>query len=321
MFQVRETALGSIRYAGRSKAIVEDNVDPQKRGRIKVSHPMLGDDSVWLPYLTPPSMYSVPNIGDVVYVEAENGEHPFPVAWGNFTKKGGGAVPDTFLRAEPTNRGMYTPGNHIFEMDDGTGLAKADLGVRITTSGGHKFHMIDDVAQTNITLSDHLGNASKLDSLTQIWTWDMVIGTNFTIDGSTDALSMTTNFGDRISVAAVDGIQMSTPAAGGTAISMNTGKIEQSAALLWSAEDSAGAKVNLDGGLVAIGNSAGEVLDLFDQTLDILIALTTSMAKETHIGNLGYPSAPPSNVDDYIKATAELNDKIKAILALVKGSL
>lgn len=287
---------------------------------------MLGDDSSWIPYLTSPGTFSVPNIGDVVYIESDNGEHTYPVAWGNFNKKGGGAIPDAFLRSNPTNRGMYTTGNHIFEMDDGTGPTKADAGVRITTSGttpqgGHKFHMIDDVTQTSITLSDHLGNASKLDSLTQIWTWDMVIGTNFTIDGATDALSMTSAFGDKISVAAIDGIQMSTPAAGGTAISMNTGKIEQSAALGWSAEDLLGAKVNLTNGLVAIGNSAGEVLDLFDQTLDILIDLTTSMAKETHIGNLGYPTAPPSNVADYIKATLDLNIKIKAILAAVKGSL
>lgn len=230
MFQVEETALGSLRYAGRSKALVEDNVDPQKRGRVRVKHPLLGDLSVWVAYLTPPGVFTAPQIGDVVYIEADSGEYSHPVAWGNLTKNGGGAVPDTFLRATPTNRGMYTPNNHLFEMDDGQTSAKTDDGIRLTTSAGHKFHLIDDTAQTSITLADSKGNESKLDSLANVWTWTMAAGTNMTIDGSQDLLSMTTDSGDTVSISASDGIQMSTPADGGTTASFSSGAIDFTAA-------------------------------------------------------------------------------------------
>jgi len=190
MFQVQETSVGGLRYAGRSKALVEDNVDPQKRGRIKVSHPLLGQDTVWIPYLTTPGTYTVPNIGDVVFVEADAGIYTHPIAWGNFTKKGGGAVPDTFLRAAPTNRGMYTPNNHLFELDDGLGPDKTGAGIRVTTSGLHIFHMIDDEAETNITLKDSAGNGFVLDTLTNTYTLEITDNNKMIIND--DGFALTT---------------------------------------------------------------------------------------------------------------------------------
>lgn len=326
MFQVKETAIGSLRYTGRSKAIIEDNIDPQKRGRVRVRHPLLGDKSYWIPYLTAPGVFSAPRIGDIVYVEAEAGDHNHPVAWGNLPKKGGGAIPDEFLRSEPTNRGMYTPNNHLFEMDDGQTLAGTGKGIRITTSGatgeGHKFHLIDDVAETGILLSDSLGNQSKLDTLTNKWTWSMVAGTTITLDGATDLWSAEAALGDKISVSALDGVQISTPAAGGTSASFKAGMVEIDGTLGFKAsEGTGGATVNLANGLIGIGNSSAELLDLFDQFLDIVANLATAMSTETHVGNLGYPTAPPTNAADYIKAGVEINTKIKAKLALIKGSV
>ena len=249
MFQVRETALGSLRYAGRSKALVEDNVDPQKRGRVRVKHPLLGDLSVWIPYLSSPGTYTVPQIGDVVFIEADSGDYGHPVAWGNLVKKGGGAVPDTFLRSEPTNRGMYTPDNHLFEMDDGQTSEKTDKGIRLTSSGGHKFHLIDDTEKTGILLEDSEGNSHKLDTLTGIWTWDTATGANMTINGQDDILSMTTKAGDTLALSAENGIQMSTPADGGTSASFKSGKIDFVAAAGFTITSDADAAMTITGSL------------------------------------------------------------------------
>lgn len=321
MFQVREMAFHNLKYAGRSKALVEDNVDPQKRGRIRVSHPLLGEKSVWIHYLTSPGTYSVPSIGDVVYVEADTGDYNYPVAWGNFTKKGGGAVPDEFLRHEPTNRGMYTPNNHLFEMDDGTGNSKEDSGIRLTTSLLHKFHLIDDEAKPGILLQDNAENIMNLDSTTSIWTWDISNGLNVTLNGTDDIFSVTTSGGDHFSASADEGILMTTPANGGTSYSGKSGEVNILGNSKFNAADGQGAALNITGGKVALGNSSAELLDLFDQTLQVLIDLTTSMATETHIGNLGYPSSPPQNLSDYTSALSTLQGTIKTALGQIKGSL
>ena len=111
---------GNVKYSSRSKAKVIDNRDPLKRGRIRIEHPLLGKTS-WIDYLRTPGTFNVPSIGDLVYVEADAGEAQYPVAWGNVTKglDESPDVPETFKRDIPTNRGMYTPLGHTFEMDDG----------------------------------------------------------------------------------------------------------------------------------------------------------------------------------------------------------
>ena len=93
---------------------------------------------------------------------------------------------------------------------------------------------------------------------------------------------------------------------------VNAGTIEMKDTL------QAGLKVN--NGQVALGGPAAEVLDLMDQTLTQLITLTTAMATETHIGNLGYPTAPPLNAASYAAAQAQLTI-IQVLLNLIKGSL
>ena len=308
---------------------MEDNVDPEKRGRIRVNHPLLGDDSVWIPYLTVANMYSVPRVGDIVFIEADTGFYTHPIAWGNFTKKGGGAVPDTFLRSEPSNMGMYSPNNHLLELDDGITALGTGSGIKLTSTKGSKFHIIDDPTDLSIVTEDSLGNISRLDSLTNTWTWDMVIGTNVTIDGTTDAISFTSAFGDTLSVSALDGIQASTPS--GTSLSMKNGAIDLESLLETSIvgtagvtiEEGAGGTLSLKGGQVALGNSllGIELLDLVDQFVTEMITVLTTMATSTHIGNLGYPTAPPLEAASYISSSVNLATNVKLKLALIKGSL
>lgn len=167
---------GNIKYASRSKAKVIDNRDPLKRGRIRVEHPLLGKTS-WIDYLRSPGTFTVPSIGELVYVEADSGFAEYPVAWGNATKglDENPDLPESFKRDIPTNRGMFTPGGHLFEMDDGEAnlsnepkdndFTDKGRGVRLTTKAGNKIHIFED--ETNgkqyILLEDKEGDFIKLD--------------------------------------------------------------------------------------------------------------------------------------------------------------
>ncbi len=79
-------------------------------------------------------------------------------------------------------------------------------------------------------------------------------------------------------------------------------------------------RLKLSKGKVGIGGPAAELLDLFDQTLDGLKDLATSMATETHLGNLGYNTSPPLNTADYIKFVATII-QIKTFLTTIKGGV
>jgi len=207
-----EVANGKL--AGRSRAVVIDNVDPQKRGQVRVRHVLLGD-TVWIDYLKTPGSFDVPSIGDVVYIECDCGYDTHPIAWGNIVK---GAdddldIPLTFQRHEPTNRGLYSPAGHLVELDDGEGLTNVGRGVRITTAGGIKIHAAE---------------GTPLESLVTI---ELPNGTILEIDGIKDSVSLSTNFGDTVELSAANGFQVSTPAAGGTTLSMKAGAVDLTSAV------------------------------------------------------------------------------------------
>lgn len=167
---------GHVKYAGRSKAIVLDNRDPQERGKIQVTHPILGA-TVWVEYLHSPGNFTVPSIGDIVFVECDSGHPEYPVCWGNVVKGTNSApeIPDEFKRDIPTNRGMYSPGGHLIEIDDGIANLTPDKnnpdqttkskGIRITTSDGSKIHIQDDSENgiKQILIEDPDGNSFVID--------------------------------------------------------------------------------------------------------------------------------------------------------------
>lgn len=76
--------------------------------------------------------------------------------------------------------------------------------------------------------------------------------------------------------------------------------------------------LTMSNGKVTFGGPAAELLDLVNQFLQTAIDLTASMQNETHIGNLGYNTAPPTNLADYVKANVTLQ-KIKTLLGQIKG--
>jgi hypothetical protein len=176
MFPVKDDSFKTIKYAGRSKAKVIDSRDPLKRGRIRVDHPLLGDTG-WIPYLRTNSTFDPPSIGDIVYVEVDGGQYTHPLAWGNLTK---GLdiqpnIPEEFRREVPTNRGIFTPGGHKIELDDGIApvttfpqdknFTTENRGIRITSVGGNKIHIVEDSdnSQQYILINDANGNSIRLD--------------------------------------------------------------------------------------------------------------------------------------------------------------
>jgi Gp5-like OB domain-containing protein/type VI secretion system (T6SS) baseplate-like injector VgrG len=175
MFKVRD-AQGKYKYAGRSRAIVIDNRDPLNKGRIQVNHALLGD-TVWIDYLRDPGSFDTPSIGSIVYIECDSGMYEHPIAWGLVTKgtDANPQIPTAFKRDIPTNRGFFTPGGHLFEMDDGEAtitqnpddkqFTAKSRGIRVTSSGNNKIHIVEDTVAGSqyILLQDAGGNILKLD--------------------------------------------------------------------------------------------------------------------------------------------------------------
>jgi len=176
MFQVKDQNLGSTKFVGRARAKVTDNRDPLQKGRIRVNHPVLGITG-WIPYLKTNSVFDPPSINDIVYVEADAGYYTHPIAWGNVTRGPDNApnLNPVFRREVPTNRGFHTPGGHTIELDDGiapitqvpqdTNTTAENKGIRITSSGNNKIHIIEDTVtgSQHILIQDAGGNLIKLD--------------------------------------------------------------------------------------------------------------------------------------------------------------
>lgn len=173
-----DAARGAGRYFGDWKAIVKDNADPEKRGRLKLFIPSLfGPDdteSTWTDWASPKVGYPgsanddgslcIPEIGALVWVTFEQGIADFPLWSGGYyvptDKKGpklargesdnlggtarslkGVSVPASMAGQStyPQNRMLKLKNGTIVELDETTGRQR----IRVRHPSGTFFEMTD----------------------------------------------------------------------------------------------------------------------------------------------------------------------------------
>lgn len=161
-------------------------------------------------------------------------------------------------------------------------------------------------------------------------------GTTIAVTNMEDKIALTAAFGDTVTVSAADGIQATTPAAGGTALSMKDGKVDLSAALGITVTSSTGdvtvaaagsAKAKFSAGQIGFSGVGGvELLDLFDQTLaqvSTMAEKAASMATDdaAHIHGTGVgPSSPPTTASAYVQLAVDFT-AAKTAITLIKTQL
>lgn len=249
------------RYYGTYRAIVEDVKDPDQRGRVRVSVPVLGHDKapddlwavpVWPGASTGHGFFFSPVVGDVVWVQFENGNPNTPLLVGGMTAKS--KMPEEFISAEALRRGIKTPGGHWVRFSDDP----ADLHVTISTAGGGYATMDKD---GNVIVANKNGSHLYLNAK----------------DGQTTVMDQT---GSMVSM--VDG-KIALIAKDGSAITISD-KVQ-----VMSKGDmvlTAGGKVSIKAGAVDVGDQATQAAVLGTAFLALFNA-------HTHIGNLGAPTSPP----------------------------
>ena len=168
---------------GKYRGSVVDNVDPEKRARLKLRIPsVLADqDSDWalpcLPYggLDQQGLFMVPDIDSQVWVEFEEGDISRPIWVGSFWQQESD-VPEDASKEEPTTRMLRTHSGHILQFDDADGeeqfrlfhpseaemIIDPDGTISLTDASGAFLKM--DAASNEIIIEDANGNIMTMDS-------------------------------------------------------------------------------------------------------------------------------------------------------------
>ena len=155
--------LENRRY-GKYRAIVTNNCDPQRRGRLKLRIPsVLGDQETdWalpcLPFggLADQGWFMIPEVDSQVWVEFEEGDINRPVWTGTFWQQDSD-VPQEASKEEPTTRLLKTPAGHVLQFDDENGKEV----FRLCHPGGTELN-IDENGSVKFT--DAAGNMLNLDA-------------------------------------------------------------------------------------------------------------------------------------------------------------
>ncbi len=131
---------------GLAIALVTNNEDPEKRGRVKVKYPWLGDDieSFWAPVVAPMAgagrgFFFLPEVNDEVLIGFEHGDFNFPYVvgalWNGVDKP---PIDDAVSAGKVQKRMLKTRAGHILVFDD--------------TSGKESIKVIDKTGKNSITI-------------------------------------------------------------------------------------------------------------------------------------------------------------------------
>lgn len=141
------------RFYGKYRGFVIDNLDPEQRGRLKVSVPSVFGQQItyWalpcLPFggLADQGIFYLPSVNAQVWVEFEEGNKDQPIWTGVFWQPSEG-VPEEAIDHYPNNRVIKTPSGHCLEFDDEAGKE----GLRLTHSKGSRL-TIDEAGTVHLT--------------------------------------------------------------------------------------------------------------------------------------------------------------------------
>jgi hypothetical protein len=143
------------KYYSNYQGIVEDNDDPKNLGRIQIKVPQIYGETPYKYWAKPKGMYAgnavgmfvIPNIGDGVWVEFENGNARYPIWSHGWWAKNN--VPDG---ATILNKVFQTTSGNKIEFDDENGL------IRITDKN-------KNIVEMNETGISHVSEKVSLGSL------------------------------------------------------------------------------------------------------------------------------------------------------------
>jgi type VI secretion system secreted protein VgrG len=165
---------GDAPRVGLQTAIVVDNNDPEKLGRIKVKFPWSGaDQTVWIRLATPYAgaergWYSLPEVADEVLVGFEHGSPSLPVAFGALYNKNSKTAPDMYNKDNNNKVFVSRGGSQIFFSDEA-----GKETIRICTAKS-KNSLVMEMAGPSITI-ESAGDIT-------------IKGANITIDASKELL-------------------------------------------------------------------------------------------------------------------------------------
>lgn len=127
------------KYWGKYRGLVSDNNDPRQLGRLKVRVPsLLGDvDTGWAWPVVPfagadVGFFFMPQVGDEVWVEFEEGDLNHPLWTGcSWARPGGQSeVPAEAQQSYPDKRVLKTPSGHLIIIDDSAGQESITIRAR-----------------------------------------------------------------------------------------------------------------------------------------------------------------------------------------------
>ena len=124
---------GVGRVYGVVSAVVTDNRDPQKLGRVRLRFPWLGDDSeTWWARVSAPAaggkrgVWLLPEVGDEVVVAFEHGDPRFPYVLGGLWNKNDPPPEDTDADGVD-HRSITSRSGHVVRLDDKDGDERIEI--------------------------------------------------------------------------------------------------------------------------------------------------------------------------------------------------
>ena len=146
-----------------------------------------------------------------------------------------------------------------------------------------------------ISVTNNAGQTFKISKKDDKFTYTFDNGLSITFSGADDKVELVTAGGAKVNI---DG--------NGSEVTVQT-------------NDSGTLK--LVGDTVALGASGIEILDKLSTVADLVSQWASSVGSaHTHLGNLGYPTAPPDQAGDYSTLGSDLASE-KADVDSIKGSL